>query len=65
MHALVAIARGRRLTDRGNSRPIGRFEMQLLAREACDVLGWSYDGVEPPIANPPPPPDYGSVVQNL
>lgn len=64
LRALVAIARGRRLTDRGNSRPMGREEMQLLARDACDSLGWPYDGVEPSL-NPPPAADHGAFIRKV
>lgn len=45
-HAVTKIARGYEPTHGGGVRRMSKENAVLEAREACDVLGWSYSGVE-------------------
>lgn len=47
MHAMVMIARGRRMKPSGSFAPVSRADIELAARDACDLVGWSYSQVEP------------------
>lgn len=46
IRALKEIAIGQKLTKAGNTCALTRFEMETIAREACDALGISYGVTE-------------------
>lgn len=41
---LTTIARTRYRNERGNEQPLNREKVNLMARDACDVMGWPYYG---------------------
>jgi hypothetical protein len=47
MHTMVMIARGRAMKPSGKFAPVRREAIELAARDACDLVGWSYSHVEP------------------
>lgn len=44
MRTMSTIARTRYVNARGNEQPISREKVNLMARDACDVMGWPYYG---------------------
>ena len=47
-HAMERIATGysATVTAAGYRRPLHKHEMTMIAREACDAVGWPYYGID-------------------
>ncbi len=53
-HTLTAIARTYEVTETGGRRRLSKERVELIARDACDVVGWGYHGVATAASAPTP-----------